>query len=118
MSADTPHPTGLDLDAVLGLPADERYVLRLFVAGASERSRRAIANLRQLCETYLGDQYTLDVIDVYQQQELAHDEQIVATPTLLKKSPRPQRYILGDLSDTPRVLRGLGLPIAGATDDA
>lgn len=87
----------------------ETYILRLFIAGASIQSMRAIANLKALCETHLAGHYTLEVIDLYQQPELAEGEQIVAVPVLIKKAPAPPRRIIGDLSDTARVLAGLGL---------
>lgn len=85
------------------------YVLRLFVAGASIQSMRAIANLKTICETYLPGHYTLEVIDLYQQPQLAEGEQIIAIPTLIKKEPAPVHRIIGDMSDTARVLAGLGL---------
>ncbi|MRG44634.1 circadian clock protein KaiB [Chitinophaga sp. SYP-B3965] len=85
------------------------FVLRLFVTGASPNSVRAIANLKELCEEYLPGQYSLEVIDVYQEASVAQQEQIVALPLLIKKSPFPERRMIGDLSDTDKVLKGLGL---------
>ena len=76
------------------------YVLRLFVAGATARSRQAILRVRQLCEAELKDNCTLEVIDIYQQPNLARANQIVATPTLIKDFPRPVRRFIGNLSDT------------------
>ena len=87
----------------------ERYVLRLFVSGMTPRSTRAVQNVRAICETHLQGRYDLEVIDIYQQPTLARGEQIIAAPTLVKKSPAPLRYIIGDLSSTERVLRGLDL---------
>ena len=69
----------------------------------------AIANLKNICEEYLQGRYLLDVIDLYQQPELAQGEQIIALPTLIKKSPLPLRRIIGDMSNTERVLAGLDL---------
>lgn len=86
-----------------------KYVLRLFVTGASPNSARAIINLTDICEKYLPGQYSLEIIDVYQQVSLAKDEQIVALPLLIKTTPLPQRRFIGDLSDTERVLKGLGV---------
>jgi circadian clock protein KaiB len=86
-----------------------KYVLRLFVTGASPNSARAITNLNEICEKYLKGQYSLEIIDVYQQVSLVKDEQIVALPLLIKTTPLPQRRFIGDLSDTERVLRGLGV---------
>jgi len=89
--------------------AVERYVLRLFVSGMTPRSTRAVQNVRAICEKHLQGRYDLEVIDIYQQPTLARGEQIIAAPTLVKKSPAPLRYIIGDLSTTERVLRGLDL---------
>lgn len=85
------------------------YLLRLFVTGTTPASLRAIANLKALCESELNGRYQLEVIDLYQQPELARGEQIVVTPTLIKQLPLPFRRIIGDLSDTERVLTGLDL---------
>lgn len=84
-----------------------KYVLRLYVAGATERSRQAILRARQLCEAELKDNFELEVIDVYQQPILARDGQIVATPTLVKELPRPVRRFIGDLTNTSRLFVGL-----------
>lgn len=89
--------------------AVDRYVLRLFVSGMTPRSTRAVQNVRAICEAHLQGRYDLEVIDIYQQPTLARGEQIIAAPTLVKKSPAPLRYIIGDLSSTERVLRGLDL---------
>ncbi len=86
-----------------------KYVLRLYVAGATDRSRQAILRARQLCETELNGNYELEVIDVYQQPILARDGQIVATPTLVKELPRPVRRFIGDLANTTRLFVGLDL---------
>lgn len=88
---------------------DEFYRLRLFVAGASPNSTRAIANLKAVCETYLKHNYELEVIDIYQQPLIAQHEQIIALPLMIKKSPGAEKRLIGDMSDTQRVLRGLGL---------
>ena len=85
-------------------------MLRLFVAGSTWRSQHAIENLLRICADYLAERYSLEVIDIYQQPELAARYQVVAAPTLVKLSPAPLRRIIGDLSQTERVLRGLDLP--------
>jgi circadian clock protein KaiB len=77
-----------------------KYVLRLFVAGATARSRQAVLRVRQLCEAELKDNYELEVIDIYQQPNLARDNQIVATPTLIKKFPPPVLRFIGNLLNT------------------
>jgi circadian clock protein KaiB len=87
----------------------DHYVLHLHVAGASAVSRRAVANLSTICENELVGRYTLEVIDVYQQPDLAVAEQIVATPTLVRLSPEPVIRLVGNLADRDTVVRALGL---------
>ena len=77
----------------------DKYVLRLFVAGATARSHQAILRVRQLCETELKTNCKLEVIDIYQQPKLAHDNQIVATPTLIVEFPPPLRRFIGNLAN-------------------
>ena len=91
------------------LTKKEVYLLHLFVTGASPNSSRAIANLKEICETYLKDNYELEIVDVYQQPLIAESEQIIALPLLIKKSPLPARRLIGDMSNTEKVLRGLGI---------
>lgn len=95
------------MDDIIG--EDDKYVLRLFVTGASTNSVRAISNIKQICEEYIADRYTLEIIDVYQQKEVAEREQLIALPLLIKSFPLPERRLIGDMSDTKRVLNGLGL---------
>jgi circadian clock protein KaiB len=83
--------------------------LKLFVTGASPNSAKAIANLKNICEQYFDSKYDLEIIDVYQQPLRAKEEQIVALPMLLKFFPLPVKKLIGDLSDTKKVLKGLGL---------
>lgn len=85
------------------------HLLRLYVAGTTPRSSRAIRSIRAICEEHLKGRYRLEVIDIYQRPALARDEQIVATPTLIRELPPPLRRLIGDLSDTDRVLVGLDL---------
>lgn len=87
----------------------QKYILRLYVTGATPRSVRAVANIRKLCEEHLAGRYELEVIDIYQQPSLAEGEQIIAAPTLIKKLPEPLRRIVGDLSSRDRLLVGLDL---------
>lgn len=92
------------------VPAGQgRHVLRLFVTGATPRSTRAIANLREVLERELPGRYDLEIIDIYQHPEAASTYQVLAAPTLVKLLPEPVRRIIGDLSDVERVLRGLGI---------
>ncbi|MFD2146949.1 circadian clock KaiB family protein [Mucilaginibacter antarcticus] len=85
------------------------YALRLFVAGSSSASVRAIENLNEILEQYLAGKYDLEIIDVHQQPELVRDENVSAVPLLIKKLPVPRRLLVGDMSDKQRVLKGLGL---------
>jgi circadian clock protein KaiB len=87
----------------------ERWDLRLYVAGESERSRLAISNLKKICETHIHESYTIEVIDLLKNPGLARGDQIVAVPTLVRKLPEPMRKIIGDLSNEDRVLIGLDL---------
>lgn len=83
----------------------------MFVTGASPNSVRAVANLRAICETHLSGRYSLQIIDVYQNPELAKEEQIVALPLLVKRRPLPERKLIGDLSETEKVMKALGLVV-------
>lgn len=85
------------------------YDLRLFVTGATPNSARAITNIRNICESYLKGRYELKIFDVYQDVELARQEQIIALPLLIKKHPLPERKLIGDLSETEKVLKALGV---------
>lgn len=86
-----------------------RYVLRLYVIGTTPQSTSAIVNARRICEEHLGGRYELEVIDILQNPALAKGEQIIATPTLIKKLPLPLRRFVGDMSQTERILLGLDL---------
>jgi circadian clock protein KaiB len=90
-------------------PKPTHYRLRLFVTGTTPRSARAIQNLRAICEDHLPGRYDLEVIDIYQHPEHVKAEQIVVTPTLVKQFPLPLRKLIGDLSDTARVLDALDI---------
>jgi circadian clock protein KaiB len=83
------------------------YLLKLYVTGSSPRAELAIANLRRICEQELRGQYQLEIIDVLEQPQLAEDDKILATPTLIKQLPPPLRRVIGDLSDKEKVLLGL-----------
>jgi len=96
-------------ESALAAADERRYVLRLYVTGMTPRSRRAIQNIRKVCDEYLQGRYTLEIVDIYQQPALAKGEQILAAPTLIRKLPLPLRRLIGDLSDTERVLLGLDL---------
>jgi circadian clock protein KaiB len=103
-------------------PALSKYLLKLFVTGKTSRAELAIANLRRICEEELQGRYELEIIDVVENPQLAEDEKILATPTLIKHLPLPLRRVIGDLSDKERVLLGLNVwpdlsPPPGTTQD-
>jgi circadian clock protein KaiB len=83
--------------------------LRLYVAGQTPNSLAAFSNLKKICESYLHGRYNIEVIDLVEKPRLSHGDQILAIPTLVRKLPQPVRKIIGDLSDTERVLVGLNL---------
>jgi circadian clock protein KaiB len=112
---DEQKDTTREFEEALKRLCQEKYVLRLFVAGMSTKSLQAIENIKRICETYLAGRYQLEVIDVYQQPILAKDGQIVAAPTLIKELPLPLRKLIGSMSDTRRVLVGMDLHI-GTTE--
>lgn len=87
----------------------EQWELRLYVAGQTPRSLRALANLKKLCEEHLAGQYAIEVIDLVKHPQLAAGDQILAIPTLVRRLPEPVCKIIGDLSNTERVLVGLDL---------
>ena len=93
-------------------PESGKQELRLYVAGSTPQSSRAITNLKTICETHLKDHYDLTVVDLYEQMDRAHDDQIDVTPTLIRYWPLPVRRLVGGLSQTKRVLETLDLPPA------
>ncbi len=88
---------------------NKKYVLRLYVTGATPQSIKAVTNLKKICEEHLKNRYELEIIDIYQQPSLAEGDQIIAAPTLIKKLPMPLKKLIGDMSNTERVLLGLDL---------
>lgn len=85
------------------------YILRLYVAGTSPNSIRAVSNIRRICKNHLKDNYDLEIVDVYQQIEKAGEDQLIALPLLVKKAPGQVRRFVGDMSDEAKVLKGLGV---------
>lgn len=96
-------------EAALADHPEEHYVLRLYVAGATPRSMQALERLQRLCETYLPGRYELEVIDIYQSSVEVLLDNVVAIPTLVKRLPLPIKQMVGDLSNTEKVLKGLGI---------
>jgi circadian clock protein KaiB len=87
----------------------DKFLLKLYVAGSSPRAALAIDNLKRICEADLSGRYVLEIIDVLEHPELAEQDKILATPTLIKQLPPPLRRVIGDLSDAEKVLLGLEL---------
>jgi circadian clock protein KaiB len=98
-----------DFETAAAKRGNETYVLRLYVSGLTPKSTLAIANVQKLCKEHLNGRYELEVIDLYQQNKLVSEEQIIATPTLIKKLPLPLRKLIGDMSDTKKFLVGIDL---------
>jgi circadian clock protein KaiB len=92
-----------------GADQTPRWRLRLYVAGRSPKSITAFANLKKICEEYMPGEYSIEVVDLLQNPQLAAGDQIVAIPTLVRKLPQPLRKVVGDLSNTERTLIGLQL---------
>lgn len=109
MSEDEPINQAEQFEEALRERKNGRYLLRLFVAGNTPRSAKAIENIREICEKNLKGRYTLEVVDISQQPELAREAQVLTAPTLVKLLPPPLRRMIGDLSDFDRVLVGLNI---------
>jgi circadian clock protein KaiB len=90
------------------------FVLRLYIAGQTPKCMRAFANLKRICEEYLTNRYRIEMIDLLDDPALARGDQILAVPTLVRRTPEPVKKIIGDLSNTQRVLAGLDLSIDAA----
>jgi circadian clock protein KaiB len=87
----------------------ERYVLRLYVAGISPKSDRAIRSVKEICEQSLKDRYDLEIVDIYQRPGALKEDQIIVAPTLIKKLPLPLRRLIGDMADREKIILGLDL---------
>jgi circadian clock protein KaiB len=109
MTPEKDNKTTREFERALKDSETDRYVLRLYLTGMTPRSMEALATLKAICEEHLHGRYTLEVIDIYQNPNLAKDEQIIAVPTLIKALPEPLRRFVGNLSDQERVLLGLDL---------
>jgi circadian clock protein KaiB len=111
MSQANPNPSFSPVHTHRAASDHDPYVLRLFVSGLTPHSTGAISRVREICDRHLAGQFELEVIDVLKKPELARREEVVALPTLIKRHPGPPRRLVGDLSNTDRVLRCLGLAI-------
>lgn len=101
--------TAIDGSSIATAEGDEFWRLRLYVAGQSPKSLRAIVNLKRLCEQHLAGRYEIEIIDLVSHPAMAQDDDIFAIPTLVRRLPEPLRKIIGDLSDSGRALVGLRL---------
>jgi circadian clock protein KaiB len=97
------------VDPPAGTEGEELWELRLYVAGQSPKSLRALSNLKDLCEEHLAGRYTIEIVDLVEKPSLARSDDILAIPTLVRRLPAPLRKIIGDLSNTERVLVGLSI---------
>ncbi len=95
--------------AAMGAPTNKKFILKLYVSGATRRSSRAIENIRAFCEEHLKGRYELEIVDIYQQPELLEKEQVIAAPTLIKQLPPPLRKLIGDMSDEEKIMVGLNI---------
>ena len=107
-----------DFEKALADSKHARYVFRLYVAGNTLKSANTILNLRKVCEEYLKGRYELEIIDIYQQPSAAKADDVIATPTLVKRLPLPIRRIIGDLTEKERILVGLNLTEADGRDES
>jgi len=119
MKENTTPSNDLDVfEAAASAKDTAHYVLRLYVTGSTPHSKRAIVNIRKICEEHLAGRYELEIMDISQHAMLAEGEQIIAAPTLIKKLPLPLRRFIGDMSHTDRILLGLNLRHKNGEHDA
>lgn len=109
MAKDTEIDSTEEFEQAAAAKNNEKYVLRLYVTGMTPKSINAIENVRKLCEQYLPGRYELEVVDIYQQPNVAKTEQLIAAPTLIKKLPLPLRRFIGDMSNKEKILVGLDI---------
>lgn len=107
MANDKKTDSTKDFEQALQAKNKEKYILRLYVTGMTPKSINAIENIRKLSDQYLSGRYELEIIDIYQQPNIAKTEQLIAVPTLVKKLPLPLRRFIGDMSDKEKILVGL-----------
>ena len=103
------HSATEAMEQALARQDKEKYVLKLYITGMTRRSQEALRNIKKIMNENFGDNYELEVIDIYQQPTLARGDQIIAVPTLIKKLPTPLRRLIGDLSQEDRIILGLDL---------
>jgi circadian clock protein KaiB len=98
-----------ELEEALRAVSSGTYVLKLYVSGSTTKSATAISNVRQMCESYLSGRFELEIIDVFQQPELAIESQLLAAPTLIREQPAPIRKVVGDMSNEDKLLYSLNI---------
>lgn len=98
-----------ELESGLGANKSEVYVLKLYITGMTPNCRKAVENVKAICEKHLPNRYQLEIVDMYQAPEMAKEDQIIASPTLIRKWPTPIKRLIGDMSNTEKVLKGLDL---------
>lgn len=106
------------MEAALESRLHDSFFLRLYIAGTSPQSTRAVVNIRKFCETHLKGRYELEIVDLTQNPTLAQTDQVIATPTLIKLRPRPERRFIGELSESARLMAGLGLDASSSKSEA
>jgi circadian clock protein KaiB len=112
MTGDSAVPTRdvtARFEAALAVMNTERYALRLYVAGESPQARAAVRNARRICDDYLAGRVDLELVDIHEDPEAARDDMVLATPVLVRRLPQPLRGVVGDLSETEKVLVGLAI---------
>jgi circadian clock protein KaiB len=105
----TNHPENAALEAAAAAMAEEVFMFRLYLAGPTPQACRAVVNIRAICEEHLSGRYQLEIVDLLENPARAKEDEVIAAPTLAKISPLPARRFIGDLSQTDRILSGLGL---------
>lgn len=111
------HSTNRESEIKQSLNAEERWELRLYIAGQTPKSILAITNITRYCKEHMDGKYSIEVIDLLKSPQLAEGDQIFAIPTLVRKFPEPVRKIIGDLSDEERVLVGLNMRVLQTSSD-
>ena len=96
---------------LLGRLPEDKFVLQLYVCGMSAKSMNAIDSITRLCDEFLHDRYNLEIIDIYKNPTVAAEQQIVFSPSLIKRSPLPQKTLVGNFLEVERVLKGLGIKV-------
>ena len=109
-------PSAQEFERAIAAAPDARFVLRLYVSGMTVRSRQAVDNIRHLCEEHLAGRYDLEIVDIYQQPDLAKEGQVIAAPTLVKSLPPPLRRVIGDMGDPGRIMLVLGIVPPGGKE--